>query len=65
MNEPRDWLLEQMPKEISKWRGVSGCVASAGQALCGLACLRALPETLGAATIPEIYFGICSSAVYP
>ena len=26
----------------------------------GLACLRALPETLGAATISEIYFGICS-----
>jgi hypothetical protein len=25
-----------------------------------LACLRALPESLGAATISEIYFGICS-----
>ncbi len=44
-----------MPKEISKWprRGVSGCVASVGQALVGrkvppflgLTCLRALPET--------------------
>ena len=59
-----DGLLEQMPKEISKWprtasqailsellgkglarRGVSGCVASAGQALWGLTRLRALPET--------------------
>jgi len=57
---------------------VSGCVASAGQALVGrkgppflgLTCPRALPETLkgtmgpllpiNAATISEIYFGICS-----
>jgi hypothetical protein len=26
-----------------------------------LACLRALPESLGTATISEIYFGICSN----
>jgi hypothetical protein len=39
---------------------ISGCVASAGQALRGLACFRALPESLGTATSSEIYFGICS-----
>jgi hypothetical protein len=32
-----------------------------------LACLRALPESLGTATISEIYFGICSKirAAFP
>jgi hypothetical protein len=46
-------LKELLGKGLA-WRGVSGCVASAGQALVGrkgrtpflgLACLRALPET--------------------
>jgi hypothetical protein len=37
-------LKEMLRKELAR-RGVFGCVASAGQALWGLACLRALPET--------------------
>ena len=37
-------LKELLGKGLAR-RGVSGCVASAGQALWGLACLRALPET--------------------
>ena len=52
-------LKELLGKGLAR-RGASGCVAEAGQALWGLACLRALPETPGAATISEIYFGICS-----
>ena len=52
-------LKELLGKGLAR-REVFGCVASAGQALVGrkgptpflgLACLRALPETLGAATI--------------
>ena len=50
-------LKELLGKGLAR-RGVSGCVASAGQALWGLACLRAFP--IGAATISEIYFGIWS-----
>jgi len=37
-------LKELLGKGLAR-RGVSGCVASAGQALWGLTCLRALPET--------------------
>ena len=37
-------LKELLGKGLAR-RGVSGCVAPAGQALWGLACLRALPET--------------------
>jgi Glycosyl hydrolases family 32 N-terminal domain len=37
-------LKELLEKGLAR-RGVSGCVASAGQALQGLPCLRALPET--------------------
>jgi hypothetical protein len=37
-------LKELLGKGLAR-RGVSGCVASSGQALGGLACLRALPAT--------------------
>jgi len=37
-------LKESLENGLAR-RGVSGCVASAGQALRGLSCLRALPET--------------------
>ncbi len=65
-------LKELLGKGLAR-RGVSGCVASAGPAwvgrkgptpFWGLTCLRALQRPLGAATISEIYFGICSSVCH-
>jgi len=54
-------LKELLGKALAR-RGVAGCVASPGQALWGLACLRALPETpRHCQHFEEISFGICST----
>ena len=53
-------LKELLGKGLAR-RGVFGCVASAGQALWDWPASAPCQRPLGAATISEIYFGICSS----
>ena len=56
-------LKELLGKGLAR-RGVSGCVASAGQALGDWPASAPFQRPLGAATISEIYFGICSRSAF-